>query len=135
MELKMDGQYRSLDHLSVGQCAMAVLLLLFGLENRILVIDQPDDYLDDPFVHEEILQMLREQKILKEKSQRRQIIFATNDATIPVMDDAELVIPLEARDDHVYVVGQASIDDHSIRELIQTIMHGGEDAFQERSKK
>jgi chromosome segregation protein len=135
MELKMDGQYRSLDHLSVGQCAMAVLLLLFGLENRILVIDQPDDYLEDRFIHEEILQLLREQKGLKEKSPQRQIIFATNDATIPVLGDAELVIPLEARGDRAYVVGQASIDDHSIRELIKTVMQGGEDAFQERAEK
>lgn len=135
LKLRIDDQYRSLEHLSVGQGATAVLLLLFGLESRILVIDQPDDYLDDRFVHEEILQTLREQKGLKDQSPRRQIILATNDATIPVMSDAELVIPLEARDDHAYVIDRASIDDHSIREFIKTIMQGGEEAFQQRTEK
>jgi hypothetical protein len=135
MELKIDGQYRALEHLSVGQSATAVLLLLFGLENRILIIDQPDDYLDDRFVHEEILQILREQKGLKDQNRRRQIIFTTNDATLPVMGDAELVIPLEAQDDHVYAINQASIDDRSIQEHIKTLMQGGEEAFQQRAEK
>jgi hypothetical protein len=135
LELRIDGQYRSLEHLSVGQGATAVLLLLFGLESRILVIDQPDDYLEDRFVHGEILQILREQKGLKDQRSRRQVILATNDATIPVIGDAELVIPLEARDNHAHVIGRASIDDRSIRELIKTIMQGGEEAFQQRAEK
>jgi chromosome segregation protein len=135
LELMIDGQYRSLDHLSVGQGATAVLLLLFGLENRILVIDQPDDYLDDRFMHKEILQILREQKGLKDQSLQRQIILATNDAAIPVMADAELVIPLEARDDHAHIIGHASIDDRSVRELIKTLMQGGEEAFQQRAER
>jgi hypothetical protein len=135
LKLRIDGQYRSLEHLSVSQGATAVLLLLFGLKSRILVIDQPDDYLDDRFLHEEILQILREQKGLKDQSSQRQIILATNDASIPVLGDAELVIPLEGRDDHVYVIGQASIDDRSVRELIKTTMQGGEEAFQQRAEK
>jgi len=32
-------------------------------------------------------------------------------------------------------MGQASIDDRSIQEIIKTIMKGGEEAFQERAKK
>ena len=135
VKLRIGGQYRSLEHLSVGQGATAVLLLLFGLEGRVLVIDQPEDYLDDRFVHEEILQVLREQKGLKDESQRRQIIAATNDATIPVMGDAEIVIPLEARENRAHVIGGASIDNRSTRELIKTIMEGGEKAFQRRAEK
>jgi ABC-type lipoprotein export system ATPase subunit len=135
LELKIGGQYRPLDHLSVGQGAAAVLLLLFGLESQILVIDQPDDYLDDRSVHEEILQILREQKGLKDQGPGRQVILATNDAAIPVMADAELVISLEARDDHAHVIGAASIDDRSIWELIKTTMQGGKEALQQRAEK
>ena len=62
LKLRIDGQFQSLEHLSVSQGATALLFLLFGLENRILVIDQPEDYLDDRFMHEEMLQILREQK-------------------------------------------------------------------------
>ena len=135
LELRIDGQYRSLEHLSVGQGAAAVLLFLFGLENRILIIDQPDDYLDDRFVHEEILQILREQKGLRKPSPESQVILATNDATIPVMGDAELVIPLEVRDHRAHIIDRASIDHRSIRELIKTIMQGGDEAFQQRAEK
>jgi DNA repair ATPase RecN len=135
LELKIDGQYRSLEHLSAGQGATTVLLFLFSLENRILVIDQLDDYLDNQFVHEEILQVLREQKGLKDQSLQHQVILATNDATIPVMSDAELVMPVEVRDDHAHIIGRASIDDRSIQEHIKAMMPGGEEAFQQRAKK
>jgi chromosome segregation protein len=111
LEMKIDGQYRSLEHLSASQGATEVLLLLLGMKGQILVIDQPDDYLDDRIVHEEILQILREQKGLKDQGPQHQVILATNDATIPVMGDAELVIPLEVRDDHTHIISRASIDD------------------------
>ena len=123
--LSIDGQYRPIDHLSSSQSTAAVLLLLFSLGNRILVIDQPDDYLDDQSVHEEFLQILREQKGVKDQSQQRQFILTTNDATIPVMSHAELVIPLEKQDDHAHIMGQASIDDRSIQEIIKTITKQG----------
>jgi chromosome segregation protein len=135
LKMKIDGQYRSLEHLSAGQGATEVLLLLLGLKSQILVIDQPDDYLDDRFVHEEILQILREQKGLKDQSPQHQLIFATNDATIPVMGDAELVIPLEVRDERAHIIGRASIDDRSTQELIETLMQGGKEALQKRAKK
>ncbi|HXX36445.1 MAG TPA: chromosome segregation protein SMC, partial [Thermodesulfobacteriota bacterium] len=135
LELRVDGQYRPLDHLSKGQGAAAVLLFLFGLKNRILIIDQPEDYLEDRFAHEEMLQLLREQKGLKDQSVESQIILATNDATIPVMGDAELVIPLEVRENHAYIVNRASIDHRSIRELVKTMMQGGDKAFQQRAEK
>ena len=86
-------------------------------------------------MHEEMLQILREQKRLKDQHPRRQVMVATHDATIPVMADAELVVPLEARDDHTCAVGQASIDDRSIREIIETSMQGGKEAFQRRAEK
>jgi chromosome segregation protein len=135
LKLRVDSQYQSLDHLSEGQSATAVLLLLFSLGNRILVIDQPDDYLDDRFMREEILQILRKQKGLKDQNQRRQVIFATQDAALPVMGDAELVIPVEARDQHAHIVDQASIDNRSIREFIKTTLQGGKEAFQKRAEK
>jgi ATPase subunit of ABC transporter with duplicated ATPase domains len=135
LKMKVDGQYRSLEHLSAGQGATEVLLLLLGLKSQILVIDQPDDYLDDRFVHEEILQILREQKGLKDQSPQHQLIFATNDPTIPVMGDAELVIPLEVRDERAHIIGRASIDDRSMQELIKTLMQGGKEALQKRAKK
>jgi hypothetical protein len=135
LKMKRDGPHRSLEHLSSAQGAVEVLLLLLGLKSQIVVIDQVEDYLDDPFIHEEILQILREQKGLKQQSPQHQVILATNDATIPVMSDAELVISLEARGDRAHIVGRGSIDDRSMQELIKSLLQGGKEAFQRRAKK
>ncbi len=135
LELRIDEQYRPINRLSVGQRATAVLLLLFALERRVLVLDQPEDDLDNRFVYEDIVQILREQKGIKDDKRRRQIIAATHNANIPVLGDAELVLALEARDNHSQVVGRASLDDRRIRELVKTIMEGGEEAFRRRAEK
>ncbi len=135
LELRVDGQYRSFEHLSADQGAAAFLLFLLGLQNRILIIDQPDDYLSNRSVREEILQTLREQKGLKNQGSESQVIMATNDATLPVIADAELVLPLEVRDHQTLILDRGSIDQRSIRQLIKTIMHGADEAFQNRAER
>jgi hypothetical protein len=135
IKLRVDDQYRSLDRLSVGQRATAILLLLFALEGRVLILDQPEDDLDNRFVFEDVVQILREQKGLKDARKRRQIIAATHNANIPVLGDAELVLALEGSGGHAQVVGRASTDDTAIRELVKSIMEGGEEAFRRRAEK
>ena len=135
LDMKIDGQFRSLEHLSGSNGTTEVLLVLLGLSGQILVIDQPDDYLNDRSIHEEIIQILREQKGLKGQSPQHQLILTTNDPTLPVMGDAELVIPLEVRDDRAHIISRASIDDRSTQEIIKTLMQGGKEAFQMRAKK
>ena len=55
-------ELRSLDDLSKGQRATALLLLLLGASTAPLVIDQPEDDLDNRFVYDGIVQRLRELK-------------------------------------------------------------------------
>jgi len=134
VRLMVDDMPRSLERLSVGQRATAILLLLFALEGRVLVLDQPEDDLDNRFVYDDIVQILRNQKGLK-NGRRRQIITATHNANIPVIGDAELVLALEAQEGHGYIVERASIDNVSIRKVIKTIMEGGDEAFKRRAEK
>lgn len=135
IELIVDGSPRSLDRLSVGQRATAVLLLLFALRGRPLVLDQPEDDLDNRFVYEDVVSLLREEKGVENPERRRQIIAATHNANIPVLGDAELVLALEARESRASVVGRASIDDRTIREQVRTLLEGGEEAFRRRAEK
>lgn len=135
IKLKVDDQYRSLEVLSVGQRATAILLLLFALEGRVLILDQPEDDLDNRFVYEDIVQILREQKGMTDQKKRRQVIAATHNANIPVIGDAELVLALDVRENRAAVIGRASIDDLSVRELVKEIMEGGEEAFLRRAMK
>jgi chromosome segregation protein len=133
LSMTIGGQWRSLAYLSEEQSAAAIVMLLFGLDGQILIIDQPDDYLQDPSLQSEIVRILREQK--NSVKEGRQVILAAKDAALPVMADAELVLPLEIRDDRAFIVGEASIDDRSIREAIKSMMQGGEDAFRQRAEK
>ncbi|MCL6449773.1 MAG: AAA family ATPase [Acetobacteraceae bacterium] len=133
--LRVDDEYRPLERLSLGQRATAILLLLFAFQGRTLVLDQPEDDLDNRFVYDDIVQILREQKGLRDPGHRRQIIAATHSANIPVLGDAELVLALEAREGRAHIIGRASIDDARIRELVKAVMEGGEEAFRRRAEK
>lgn len=134
-DLRVEDELRPIDRLSPGQRATAILLLLFALQGRVLVLDQPEDDLDNRFVYEDVVQILREQKGLTNARRRRQVIAATHNPNIPVIGDAELVLALEAREGRAQVIGRASIDERGIRELVKSIMEGGEEAFRRRAEK
>jgi AAA domain, putative AbiEii toxin, Type IV TA system len=120
--------YKSLDDLSKGQKATALLLLLLTEANSPLVIDQPEDNLDNRFVFEGIVPRLRAQK------GARQVIVSTHNANVPVLGDAELVIALECTDGHGHIApgGIGSIDDASVRNLAGDLLEGGREAFDAR---
>jgi len=130
VELRVDeGEYRRLDRLSIGQRATAILLLLLAQEGRPLVLDQPEDDLDNRFVYEDIVAMLRREK------GKRQIIAATHNANIPVLGDAELIVVLDVANGQARMVRRASLDDTAIREAVKGVMEGGEEAFRRRAEK
>ncbi len=135
IELVVNGTPRPLSHLSVGQRATAILLLLFALKGRPLILDQPEDDLDNRFVFEDIVPLLREQKGLHPSGAGRQIVAATHNANIPVLGDAELVLTLEAAEDRARIVGRSSIDDAKIRSQIRGLLEGGKEAFRLRAEK
>ena len=129
IQLRVNDEYKNLEELSVGQKATALLLLLFAQENRILILDQPEEDLDNRFIYEDVVKILREMK------GRRQIIIATHNANIPVLGDSELILVLESREEHCEIVDKGSIDKNSIRKHIKDIMEGGEEAFKRRAEK
>lgn len=135
IELDVEGRHRTLNELSLGQRATAILLLLFAMEGRPLILDQPEDDLDNRFISEDVVTLLREAKGIQDLGQRRQIIAATHNANIPVLGDAELVLTLEVEDGHAVIVDRGSIDAEPTRHHIRTILEGGEDAFRRRREK
>jgi chromosome segregation protein len=133
--LFLDSGARDLAVLSGGQKATALLLLLFALGGRPLVLDQPEDDLDNRFVYEDVVTLLRAEKGTAEPTRRRQIIAATHNANIPVNGDAELVLSLEDVEGRCHVRARASIDDASVRDEIRTVLEGGKEAFRRRAEK
>ncbi len=130
-----EAEAKPLNRLSRGQRATAILLILLSLGKRPLIIDQPEDDLDNRFIYEDVVRILRKLKLSK------QIITATHNPNIPVLGDADLVLVLESekREDRKAEVGRVtrsgSIDGAKIRESIKLVMEGGEQAFLRRAQK
>ena len=129
--------WQRLDELSTGQKATAVLLLLLLDSDAPLVVDQPEDDLDNRFITEGVVPRMREEK------RRRQFVFSTHNANIPVLGDAELILGLTAEGEADGENGKAaikpehmgSIDAKLVRDLVEDILEGGKDAFETRRLK
>ncbi len=103
-----EESWQPLDKLSKGQKATAVLLLLLLESDAPLIVDQPEDDLDNRFISEVIVEKMRESK------RQRQFVLSTHNANIPVLGDAELILGLDATgdvgDDNSDIEGQAFLN-------------------------
>ena len=128
-------EWSALSHLSKGQKATAVLLLLLLESDAPLVIDQPEDDLDNRFITDGVVPRIREEK------SRRQFVFSTHNANIPVLGDAELILGLDATGEasggRAFIAPEhtGSIDSVSVRALVEEILEGGKSAFEIRRRK
>lgn len=129
IELDVDGKLIPLHKLSPGQKATALLLLMFIMEDRILILDQPEEDLDNRFIYEDVVHILRALK------GGRQIITATHNANIPVIGDSELIVVLDKQEGQCKLIDKGSVDKQSTKEYVKRIMEGGEDAFKRRAEK
>ena len=111
---------------SLGQRASALIIfILTQRENDIIIIDQPEDDLDNQTIYNEVIKELIK---LKDKTQ---FIFATHNANIPVLGDCEQVIVCDYMEDKI-AIEHGSIDSHDIQQKIINIMEGGAEAFDKR---
>ncbi len=130
LELKVGGEYRRLDDLSGGQRVSVLLsLLLETTDQRPLVVDQPEDELDNRFLFDTVLPALKRLK------GRRQIIVATHNPNIVVNGDADQVIQLEATANNGSIAHAGAIEDMAVREAIMRTVDGGAEAFRLRRMK
>lgn len=125
--INFDG--KPLEKHSLGQRASALILFLLSQkENDILIIDQPEDDLDNQTIYEDVI---REIKRLKGQMQ---FIFATHNANIPVLGDSEMLVACQYVPDNEIKIECGSIDCQNIQEKIIRIMEGGQEAFDIRKK-
>ena len=127
--------WQRLGDLSKGQKATAVLLLLLLDSDAPLIVDQPEDDLDNRFITDGVVPRVRQAK------RDRQFVFSTHNANIPVLGDAELILGLtpsgeaangtaEIRREHM-----GGIDERPVRELVEELLEGGRAAFETRRLK
>ena len=126
-----DPVFRPLNKLSTGQQCTAILHMLLLESVDPLLMDQPEDNLDNAFIADRIVAELREAKT------SRQFLFATHNANIPVFGDAEWIGVFTAAENQgcLGLETQGSIDVPMIRDQVASILEGGRDAFIQRKEK
>lgn len=111
---------------SIGQRASALILFILTQDdNDIIVIDQPEDDLDNKVIYDEVI------TAIAKKKPNIQFLFATHNANIPVLGDAERVFVVEFQDTKIDV-SQGNIDLGTTHKQIVDIMEGGKEAFDKR---
>ncbi len=119
---------KELKHHSLGQRASALLLyVLSQRQNDVIIIDQPEDDLDNQTIYDDVIKLLREMKPYA------QFIFATHNANFPVLGDAEQVHACQYQDEKL-ATKSGSIDARPVQEAIINIMEGGQEAFNRRKE-
>ena len=123
------GKFEDIEKGSAGQKAAAILAFLLSYGDDPLIIDQPEDDLDNALIYELIVKQIHENK------NRRQLLIVTHNPNIVVNGDAELVHVLKYINGQVQLDIQGGLEEIQIREAICTLMEGGRQAFDKRYKR
>lgn len=121
--------YRSLTTASAGQKTTAILTLILSQGDTPLLLDQPEDDLDNRLVYELIVDRLKQAKEV------RQIIVVTHNANIPVNGDAEYIVSMNSESKNLAVFYSGTVEQTEIKKEICDVMEGSEQAFDMRSKR
>jgi hypothetical protein len=115
--------------LSDGQRHTILLTIAMLAESNVpLIIDQPEDDLDNAFIFSSIVTTLRAIK------ERRQVILVTHNANIAVLGDSELILPMCRENDCGKVRDRGSIDTDATKRCVLDILEGGSAAFLRRKE-
>jgi ABC-type lipoprotein export system ATPase subunit len=129
-----EEKFRDNSKISMGQNAVALLLLILNAaynmdDNRPLLMDQPEDDLDNSYIYSTLVQEFRKSK------EKRQVIISTHNPNIPVAADAEGIFVLRFNGQNGYLSTVGSIDSIKIAKDVLEIMEGGSKAIKKRMEK
>lgn len=127
IELCDNGIYKNAAELSTGQKCTAILPILMFESANPLLIDQPEDNLDNRYVYETVVASVNKVK------ETRQLIFVTHNPNIPVLGDAAHVIVMQSDGRTASPKRIGNVDD--CRDEIVSLLEGGAEAFRLRSEK
>lgn len=123
-----DKPYKNIVLASAGQKTAAMLSFLLVHGSEPLLLDQPEDDLDNALVSELVVEQLRKNKV------RRQLLVVTHNANIVVNADAELVLNMDFNG-QINLASSGGLQEVSVRKAICNVMEGGEIAFRQRYKR
>lgn len=124
----LDGvDYKGSDNLSIGQRCTVVLPVLLSGSGELLIIDQPEDHLDNAFITETLVERLRD------RQPSDQFILASHNANIPVLGEADFVVRLGSDGRRGFVEHAGELDAPATVRAITSVMEGGVEAFERRA--
>ncbi|MDP4537469.1 AAA family ATPase [Alkalimonas collagenimarina] len=123
-----NGIYKDISELSIGQRCTVALSVILENPSRILIIDQPEDHLDNEFIAQTLI------KAIQQRASLSQTILSSHNANIPVLGNAENVVNLESNGRRGYIKCMGSTRDKHVKDVIEAIMEGGKEAFKKRSE-
>jgi len=129
MSLKVGDRFKPINQLSLGQKCTTLLSLAMIESDLPLIIDTPEEGLNNEYIYDNVVQKLRDIK------EQRQVILATHNPNIPVSGDSELIICMNSDGENGWVDCFGSIDNSEIKDKVQDVLEGGKDAFLKRKKK
>jgi len=129
IEYQRDQRWYAISQGSQGQRSAALLAFLLAFGDEPLVLDQPEDDLDNHLIYDLIVRQIRENKL------RRQLIIVTHNPNIVVNGDAELVHVMEFGRGQCFVQHRGALQEKTVREGVCRVMEGGREAFARRWKR
>ena len=127
IELQDGSGYKDSSALSTGQKCTTILPILLLESANPLLIDQPEDNLDNRFIFKTVVSKIEQAR------QSRQLVFITHNPNIPVLGDAGQVVVMESDGDHGGVTSAGDVD--HCRDHIVTLLEGGDEAFRQRGNR
>ena len=125
-----DGRdFQPITQASAGQRSAAMLAFLLAHGEEPLVLDQPEDDLDNHLIYDLIVRQIRENKL------RRQIVVVTHNPNIVVNGDAEMLHALDFKRGQCRITQSGSLQEKGIREEVCRVMEGGREAFERRYRR
>jgi predicted ATP-dependent endonuclease of OLD family len=122
------------EKLSPGKKTAVILDLILSYEgdNAPIIIDQPEDNLSSEYMNTDLIDLIKEVKY------KKQVIFVSHNATIPMIGDSQNIILCRNQDDKIVIKSaplDGEIDNTKIVDYIVSITDGGKQSVKKRFKK
>lgn len=122
-----DGSdWTSITQGSQGQRSAALLAFLLAFGDEPLVLDQPEDDLDNHLIYDLVVRQIRENKL------RRQLIIVSHNPNVLINGDAEMVHAFDFKGGQCRITVPGALQQKTVRDEVCRVMEGGREAFTRR---